>query len=152
MVMLAALGGCAEDPATDDTLADVDALEPYASFEFEGADIAQARAVVLAVYAGGIGGEFRIKDDAQELLVEAQWTCLLDACPMDLMAADDDYDQWDYSSGDLSARLIMDELESDTWFAWLAPPQVSAHAMMEGVIRVTVFYDGPVPEGFTAFE
>ncbi len=149
------VSGCLGDDAPVDS-AEIGDLneEPVLreEFAFQGQDIAQADGLFFYAYNGVAGGEFSVDENATALLVEAVWTCTLELCPMDLWVYDEDSEQSGSTSGDLSARLVMDEPHRDTWYAVLAASPGSAHANVQADFRVTVFYDGPVPDGYTAFE
>lgn len=98
------------------------------------------------------GGPTDVGENATAILVEAQWTCQTPECRFvfDFQNGDDETIFRIYGNGPIRAEVPAEiPLKPGKWDAVVLPD--SANIEVRGEIVVSVFYGGPVPDGYSAF-
>ena len=98
------------------------------------------------------GGPVEVEENATAILAEVRWTCDSPTCRFVFELEDpDDQDVLRiYGDGPVRAEVPAGiPLTAGKWDAVHLPD--SANIEVEGEIVISVFYNGPVPEGYSAF-
>ena len=97
------------------------------------------------------GGDFPVEANATAILVEARFTCTSPTCSYYALLAFNSGEGLSSPASQGSLRWMLNgrSLQEGNWALFVLPD--SANAGLKGEARVSVFYGGDPPTGFTAF-
>ncbi len=132
-----------------DTASTVEPREPEVH-EFDGQAALMANTMVVGAGQMNLYNDYTVARGATAILVEAQWSCATGACPADVVTQRETSTEHGASGAD-AARLVIDAPRDGQWTVWLQAQPFEPYLMMDWQVRVTVFFDGSVPDDYTGF-
>lgn len=145
------VSGCLGDDRSDAGALDLPPEVAPEVFRFTEEDLFQVNGALVMILASDLIVNFTVHENATALLAEVQWRCATEPCPMDLSVRPEEGTWAEGARGEGEARMAVEAPAADSWYASLRASTLSVHAGGDAEFRISVFYDGPIPDGYTAF-
>lgn len=96
-------------------------------------------------------GDVDVAANATAILLEATWSCASPTCTLDLLLVGPEGDVVARSPGTGEASFIVSPI-APGGYRWGVETSSDPVVSAGGDVAATVFYDGPIPDGFTALD